>query len=457
MSVVSQITIKYGSRSVGGSSSTYQLLGPYVLTKEFNTFRLTFEVLVSASTLGALKTASENLENDFRLRDKDLTITLGGSTWTYTSGEDLLNVHSSITKSGDSDVDYGVQRAYTCEVSAEFPADLPATALRDIEFNVSFDAGRRATLAMQGVYTADSGGTASANYLSAADAEATTFLGTITGTFEMTDEDYSYDRNNHICQFSRSYIELLANQSQSTLDHTDIKDHRMTFTDLSNHPGDSAENIYRTRRVVASYDCAVDVDQYTGKLKDLVDKTIFPHLKALFDVEFQPQVFTVEDHRYAYDETSKRVSITAQFLYQTKGGGDIIEISQTMAYREQRNLDLVPIHLDDEFAAEIYPGWSILDRIATRTVVVIGNESPKRRIGVTPEAGLAGPIKMPGKEKAAGPRVRSSGWNIISNTSQTNEKWHGDPNLQQIKMTVLTETVVERWHKAPKGGTSARR
>jgi len=465
MSVAGKTTITYGSRALGGSSSTYQLLGPFVDSKDYNTFRCTFEVMVVSSSYSGLQSAMQTLEDDMRKRDEDIVISINGSTFTYTHGTHIWNTFGSATKSGSSETDVGYSCAYTCEISGDLPSDSTADGLREIEKTVDYEPNRAIVASMTGVYTATgAGSSASANYLANADSEWTTFLATLPGsrTFELVDEQYTADRLDSQCQWSRQYTEVLASQSQAALDDTKIKDFRMTFTDLSNHPGDSLESIYRMRRVVGTYDCAVDLDVYTsGDLVGFIDDTVFPHIKALFETNFKPQTFTVEDHRYSHDRSAQRVSVTVQFVYQKAGGDDVVEVTQTMAYREQRNLDMTPIHFDDEFAAEIDVGWAILDRIATRTVVVIGDETPKRRIGVSPDEGLAGPIVMPGNEPPAGKGVNQDGWNIISNTSQTQERWVGDPVDTQIKMTVLTETVVERWNKKPgtrtgTGGGSSR-
>ena len=265
MALDSKITIVYGSRTVGGSSDLYQIDGPYSLDKSFDHLRLTFNVVVVASSFAALQTAADDLEDDFRKRDQTFTITIDSSTWTYTEGVDILNVVSTLSKTGDPETDRGFSRAYTIVVEGILPADdaSPETGLRDIGFTVDFESGRQHILTINGTYTATATRAASsANYLNAngADAEAATFLATFSGTFELVDEQYTSDRLDAITQFSRQYVELLVNQSQATLDDTQIRDHKITFTDLSTHPGDSQESIHRMRRVVATYDCAIDIE-----------------------------------------------------------------------------------------------------------------------------------------------------------------------------------------------------
>ena len=448
MAITNPFTITYGSRSLGADSDIYQIHGPYVLDKSFENFRMVFDVVVVADSYANLQTYSNNIETDFRLRDQGLTIDIDGSPWTYTSGTTILNSKASLSKTGDSETDRGFSRAYTLVIEGELPAD-DNNGLRDLEVNVDFDASRQKTVTFRGVYTAADAVLAAAKYLADFDAEATTILTAIDSgaTFELEIENYNRDRNDHICNFSRQYVELLANQTQANLDDTDIKDHRMVFTDLSAHPGDSQEGMYRLRRVVGSYDCAIDIDQTTD-LQTVFDSKVKTHVKELFRTEFTPQVFAIEDRRVSYDETSKRMSVAIQFVYQKSQGGEVVEVSQSLAYRESRDPDYTPVHDGDEFSAFVDPGWAILERVASRTVIVIGDETPKRRIGVRAKDGPAGEII--GIE--AGPGVVNDGWTIIQNTSQVTDQWVGDPSETQIKLTVLTETVVERYNSAPGGG-----
>jgi hypothetical protein len=447
MAITNPFSITYGSRQVGGSTG-YQLHGPYVIDKSFSTLRLVFDVVITSASFAALKSAAESLEDDFRKRDQNLVINLDGSSWTYTHGTNLLNSTASISKSGDRELDRGYSRAYTCVVEAELPADDNA-GLRDLEVNVDYEAGRQKIVTFQGVYTPSGGNDASAQYLADFDTEATTILSAIDGsaTWEMVDENYTRDRNDHTCNFQRQYVELLADQAQGSRDHANIRDHRMVFTDTSQHPGDSKESIFRLRRVVGTYDCAVDIEQTTD-LQQVWNNTVKDHVRQLFVTNFSPQVFCWEDVRIGYDETSKRLSASIQFLYQKDGGEDVVEVAQSLAYRESRTIDYTPVHEQDEHAAYADPGWATLERIATRTVVVIGEEQPKRRIGVEAEDGPAGAIE--GIE--AGPDVVQDGWNIVQNTSQVSARWVGDPSEEQIQLSVLTETVVERFNKAPNPG-----
>tara|TARA_R100000458_G_scaffold59708_2_gene71308 strand:+ start:2508 stop:3911 length:1404 start_codon:yes stop_codon:yes gene_type:complete len=453
--------ITYNSTAIGGNSDTYQLLGPYVLDKSYRTFRLIFDVIVVATNASTLRSLSDTLETKFRERDKNLQIDTGSTVWTWTAGTHYFNPVSSIAKSGDSETDRGFSRAYTISIEAELPADASGeNGLLEIKTNCGYDASRQKTVTIEGSYTATSGNTSKANYTSNADTKCNSILSALDGTatFELIEEDFDYDRNTANTNFVRQYIELLFNESISSLKDTDIKDHRVVFTDLSQHPADSRENTQRLRRVVGAYECAIDIDQTTDLQSAFTDK-VKPLVLQTFKSNFNPTVFCLEDRRISYDETTKRLSASLQFLYQKDGGEAVVEISQSVAYREQRTIDYTPVHSSsNETSAYADPGWATIERVWTRTVVVLGDQTPQRRIGGKTarynEAGdfdAVGNIRIEGTDK-----IVESGWNIISNVSQVSDRWVGDPtNEEQIKLTSLTETVVERYNDKPQSGGSS--
>lgn len=455
MAVNNPFTITYNDTAIGGNSDTYQLLGPYVLDKSYRVLRLVFDVMVVGSSAASLRTLSDTLETKFRERDMDLEIDTGSTVWTWTAGTHYFNSVSSIAKSGDSETDRGLSRAYTVVIEAELPSDSTGdNGLLEIKSNIGFDASRQKTVTIEGSYTATESADSKTNYLNNADSEITTLLTAIDGsaTWELLDEDYDYDRNTANTNFQRQYIELLFNQSLSSLDDADLKDHRVVFTDLSQHPADSRESIQRLRRVVGSYECSLDIEQSTD-LQSAYDSKVRPLIVQTFKEDFSPVVYCLEDRRISYDETTKRLSVSLQFLYQKDGGDAVVEVSQSVAYREQRNIDYTPVHANTgEATAYADPGWAVIERVWTRTVVVLGDEKPQRRIGgISARYNEAGDFdSISGLNIEGSSRITSSGWNIVSNVSQASERWVGDPtNDEQIKLTALTETVVERLTEQP--------
>jgi len=456
MAVTNPFQITYNGTAIGGSSDTYQLLGPYVIDKGYRSIRVFFDVIVVATSAATLRSLSDTLETKFRERDKDLEINTGSTVWTWTAGTHYFNPVCTISKSGNSETDRGLSRAYSVVVEAELPSDASGdNGLLEIRTNVGYEPSRQKTVTIEGSYTATESDDSTTNYTDNADAYIDTLLTGIDGsaTWELLEEDYDFDRNTANTRFQRQYIELLSNQSSGTLDDTEIRDHRVIFTDLSQHPADSREGIHRLRRVVGSYECAIDIEQTTD-LYDVFDSKVRPFILDTFRANFNPAVFCLEDRRISYDDTTKRLSASLQFLYQKDGGEAVVEISQSVAYREQRTIDYTPVHSSQsETTAYADPGWATIERVWTRTVVVLGDESPQRRISGTPRYNEAGDFDVIGGLNIEGRQnIVASGWNIVSNTSQVQEQWIGDPtNDEQLKLSSLTETVVERYHDQPSG------
>lgn len=469
MAIANPLTITYGSTEIGGESA-YQIHGPYVLEKSYDTLRVVCDVVVVGTDFEDAQTKSAALESAFRQRltsGDALTIDIDGNAWTYTVGTTLLRCEASITKSGNPQTDLGYARAYTVSISGQLPADADVDAgLRDIEVSVQLTPSRQQLVAMRGTYTATSAGDAVARYEAHCDGRAEDYLDAIdsTVTWELVDESYTLDRETddgsptpHLCNWTRQYAQLLVAQSEIDTDDAEIRDHRVTFTDLAQYPGDGRAGLTRMHRVVASYDCGIDIGETTD-LDGAFEAKVKPHLLSLFRTNFEPSVFAIEELRKSYDETAKRMSIAMQLLFQPSSAEALVEVSQSVAFREARQIDYTPTHDADELAMEADPGWATVERVWNRTAIVVGAETPKTRIVDAARGGPAGLFteiagqRSPDQDATRG--VRAEGWNVISSTSQATPQWIGDPGETQIEMTVLTETVVERYHRRPGTRTS---
>jgi hypothetical protein len=485
MTVSNPFSITYGTTTVGGGSGTYQLLGPYVIDKSYDAIRLVFDVIVVAGSFSGLQSAAASIENTFRERLTDgdeLKISLSGNAWTYKVGESILKVRASITKSSNPETDRGYSRAYTVSIEGEMPADDSNDAgLRDVEVLVDLEASRRKIVTMRGTYTATTAGDAKANYDSKGDGVATDYLDVVdsSATFELVDETFTLDREGsagspapHVLNFTRQYAEIIAAQTAGALDDPQIRDHRITFTDLGQYPGDSLSgstasggtsagggSADRLKRVVASYDCAVDVDETTD-LTSVYKAKIKDHVRALFVQNFEPAQFGVEEERVSYDTTANRISVSLQFIYQRAGGETLVEISQSVAYREARQIDYTPTHDEDEFAANADVGFATFERVWNRTAIAIGSVAPKMRIreraspagAIGRFSAIAG-VDSPDNRDTS--KVEREGWNVTASTSQVDNRYLGDPQGdERIEVSVLNETVVERFHTKPGARTS---
>lgn len=477
MPVTNPFSITYGDLEVGGSTA-FQLHGPYVIEKSYDSFRLVFDVVIAAESFDELQSLSDQVETGFRKRlsnGDQVEIDLDGNAWTYAVGTTLLKPTASAAKSANPETDKGFSRAYTVSIQGELPADDSQDAgLRDVEVLVERLPSRQRVVTMRGTYTATTAGDALERYQDAFDDEADSYLDAIAGaggpgspTWELVSETFSIDRQRdgsepapHLCNFTRQYHELLVNQTQGQRDDDEIRDHRVTFTDLSQYPGDSRQGVQRLRRVIGSYDCAVDIEETTN-LQTVYRQKVLPHLKQLFRTNFDPSTFAIEEQRVTFDESSKRLSISFQFIYRKAGGDALVEVSQSVAYRETRTIDYTPVHGDDELAAEADVGWATLERVWDRVAIVLGQETPKLRISDRPRAGAAGLFTdtlggLSGPDNGDRTRILPDGWNVIASTSQVTPQWIGTPDEEQIEVQRLTESVVERFHRRPsgRGGTT---
>lgn len=477
--ITNPLTITYGDQSVGGDTD-YQIHGPHSIDKSYGALRLVFDVIIVASSFEDLQTSSTTIEDAFRRRlvnGEELTIDVDGTAVTYTAGETLLGVTSSVAKAANPATDHGFSRAYTVTIEGQLPADATEDGgLRDIEVLTSFSPSRQKTVTMRGVYTATSAGSALVRYTDAFDAKASGFLTLIdsTATWELVGETHTIDRavndagdpEPNSLSFTRQYVQLLRNQSASSLDDSEIRDHRITFTDMSSYPGDGEANLTRLQRVSAVYDCGIDIEETTN-LQGVYAEKVRPHVIALFEDNFTPQVFGIEEERTSYDETGKRMSAALVFIYQPASGELLVEVSQSVTIRETRTIDYTPVHRGGELDAYADLGWATKERVWTRTAITIGSNPPSERL--TKRASSGSSISSRGASfsgeigGATGPDARSGGggstagigdaispgWNVIASTSQSTPQWIGKPGTQQIQVTVLNESVTERYHEKP--------
>jgi len=451
MAIANNISIVYNATTIGGSSNDYLLDGPYTITKQHASLQLSFNIQVVSTTVSGLQTLCATLETAMSARDKSLTITMSGSSWIYTFGTSIFNTKATLVKSGDRDRDRGATRGYTCTIEGVLPA-ADQDGLLDLSVHIDYTPSRQKTVTLSGSYTATSGANATATYAADFDAEATTILTGIDGaaTWELVQEETTRDRNNHTIAFQRQYLQLLANQSIGVLNDTQIRDHRVTFSDVSTFPGDSLDSVQRLRRIVATYDGSVDIGQTTD-LQAVATTKCLPHLVAAFRTQFQPRVFALEEKRMSYDETAKRVSIAVTFVYQGAGGSSVVEYNEALLMRETRQIDYTPVHNGSELAAYADPGWMVRERIYTRTAMMIGSagaRNPGTNDGDLPPIGTA-TDDGPALGGASSGSVSQSGWNVIQATSEATPVWIGDADQERFQATVVRDTIVSRYNEKP--------
>lgn len=459
--VANPFEITYNGFSIGGASSAYQILGPYSIERNYERLRVSFDALVVSSSYAELASLSAALENAISARDASLSIRIDGTTWTYTPGQTVINTVGTASKTANPETDRGFSRAYTVSIEAGM-TESGRNGLREIQSVVTTDPAGIKTITISGSYTAQDGTSASSNYLSKADAVCSSLLSThgSGGTFELLEESYTPDSLNMYCTFQRQYKQVIYNQSGGQLDDPRIKDHRVTMTDMWTQPGDASDSTQRLRRIDAAFDCYVV--KSASNPYSIWESVVRGYMIDQFNNTFSPSEFAIEESRASYDQTSSRLMATMRFVFRSNSSSQVIESAQSVSYRESRNLDYTPVHSGRETDMYVDLGWASIERVWIRTVIVVGDEFPRRRIinESSSQTGAAGDfnstiggVTAPDTGQVA--KVNREGWNIISSQSQVTEQYIGHPDIgTQFKTSTLTETIVERYNTMPSAGST---
>jgi len=490
MPVTNPFSITYKGFKVGGDTD-YQILGPYIIDKNYSQIRLVFDVIFASDSYVQLKTRSDAVETAFDRRleyGEELVIDIDGSPWTYKEGETILRAMASVVKSGNSDTDRAYSRAYTVTVSGELPADAAVDdGLRDLEVHVQYQSNRQKIVTFRGVYTPIGTTSSLAQYRATFDAKASSYLTFVdSGAYwELNDETTQLDRYTDegdprpaTTTFTRQYNQILFPQSLSVWNDTELKDHTVSFSQDLAYAGDTRENVFKLERAQATFDAGLDIDETTD-LQGVFESKIKPFLVQNFVSMFPNRVYAVDNQRISYDETKKRLNVSMSFIYQPIGGDEYVEIQESMQYRENRQIDYTPVHSGGPLDYYADEGFATLERVWTRIAVMIddnasnsamlstgqgsaGADTASEIAGVKPPAQRmlslgagagqgGGTIGSGGPGSNAGSGV-SAGWNVISSSSKGVPSYIGHPDLGQLRTFTVTDIITERFHNEPGGG-----
>lgn len=205
------LVITYGGFTVGTSNVK---IDGWNIEAEFETYTVTFSAIFGGYSSNANATSAlVAFLAAFRKSRQDLVVTLGGTLFTLKQSDNTgMNAQPKIISIQDDEAT-GRSRRVTASITFLMPADNIGTNGRQkTTIDVKYDELRRRTVTFTGIYTAYTATSAYAAWV----ADATTFssgvLTTLTGTFNTTmfAENISYDEQNKIAQYSRTFEELPA-------------------------------------------------------------------------------------------------------------------------------------------------------------------------------------------------------------------------------------------------------
>jgi hypothetical protein len=377
--VTRELSVTYGATTVGGTSAVYLLHGPVRIDKSYDRVTVSFQVACTdISSEANFAATAQALEAAFRKPWQALTITLGSTTvasYSHTSNTGY-NAQPSIQETGDERYETGRSRLYAISVTCEVPADLSGQSGRRYS-SVALEkspAGQN-TVTISGRYTALSGNSARAQYEASIEAYVSAVLTAIGGTYEKVAETASADDQNKNLDFARTYLELLYNQSQGTLDNTTIFRHSVLYTRQAVGPGDAPRgNARRLERVSAVYEAWVE--KATTDLESVYQNTIRPFLLAQVQEIWTPSLLAlIEEGTPMMDRTAQRIQGTLTFAMVTTGSG-VLEYAERSRIENEPGVVFTPVANGNALAKHVDDGPARRLRTMSRRSRIVGERSP---------------------------------------------------------------------------------
>lgn len=424
MGLTRSFTVKYGDKTVGINETRLDSeRGKMRVSQTVETFSIEFGfILIGTSSLN-LENETDDLEAAFKEIRQDVTITINGQTaWSFKHSTNTgFNSRATLSKVGGPK-DGGLSRAFAVKIEVGLPFnDSGLDGRRSSQVSVSFSPHRKIVLNISGEYVCQSGTVKSAleNYYRAIEAYVTsvkTLLGStaedyssgasedsVTLVFERVAEDYSYDDQNKVLNFSISEEEILYKQDSAgdPVDNPNIFNQSLAISMSRQWPGDSPHlggdnfgNKYRVTKVTATYSCLVKKnldDQGTEPtdLETVYKDTIKPFLlKEISTItEFQgavPGITTITEESVSFDKTN--LGINATLICDIMLGGEqgnqvILQKSITVSDDEKPGNYLVPVwgtgkQPDESLLKYLFRGPGSHVRKITAVYRVLGTTMP---------------------------------------------------------------------------------
>lgn len=337
-----ELSVAYGTITVGGASSIYLLDGPVSIDEGPDEINVSFRFSMVAANEADFDSQIAALETAFRTPRQNLTITQGAAQiYPFShSGNTGFDAEPVIRKLTDDLGDSGRSRSYEVSIRLGAPADVYAQSGRR-HARVAFDytPGRRRTISFSGEWVVQAGGSAArVSYLAGVSTYCTGALPA--GTWELIDEQHDENETNKVLTWRRTYGEIIANQSAAGLDHAAIVDPQVTYVLGRRWPTEPVgASIAHPGETSISYSCWVDKDVSTA-LATLWTGTIRPFLLStaatLAGVAGSAQA--VMDESPTFDTYQNRISASMSlYVYYDTGRRNTVA---ALAYTPSRRRSL---------------------------------------------------------------------------------------------------------------------
>jgi hypothetical protein len=447
------LQIVYGSRTVGGTTD-YLIDGPVVFSKSYREISVDFDVVISEASEANYGTAYRAVRDDFALIDKALTVTMGGETLLSldpASGTNTaLLTRASVSKFGsrfDTNRSAGFHATITATLPSSGTGAGGARNGRDqAQEDLVVDAAGKKLLTLSGVWTAVGANDARAQFAAQFDTYAAAVQSAVGGgTWEEINRSTRVDDDDKEVTYTVVYKDLLANQSDGTLNDTDLKNTQMTIARGRTAPGSadgSAEPLYE---VFVSYSTAVDRTQRTDLSAVWTSKAL-PHIVARAKALSGASLASVTRATPVYDEDANTITATVQILL--KGGGNLLALSENMTETTEGGGVFVPVWSGVKYDRDVYQGPA-----SKRRLRVIEKLEVSSVIARTNILGQTGGFELAGEVDR---RLLSfDGTEIVNGYALTSTTVETAPLVTGVRgyqISLVRSRTVEEWERVAGGG-----
>jgi hypothetical protein len=379
-----EFEITYGSFVMGGSTA-YQTTGPYRIQRTFESWSISFQLVITETTAAAFATLIGTVEDNLAKRYQRLIVKIGSSTIVdyNPSTNSGFNTRATCVKAGTEGADTGRSRVYDVTLSTELPAT-DQSGRRDSSVTIDYTPSRKKTVTVSGVWTAaPSSGTGYSNYSAQIGSFCSSALGTVGGTFELVGENAKWDDANKVVIFSRVYREIVSNQGNS-LDDAAIVEHSIIFRRLTSRPGDTRPGTKRLEGIAISWSSSVDKTNTTD-LESVYQGTIRPYVVQKARTLFGLSAVAIVDESHDCDLNENKIIADIQIMA-TTSGTDYIESRESTRYVEQGGTVFTNAWAGNIYSKWVDQGHGSRQRIVERTYRRLGEHQARMRLHYAPQA-----------------------------------------------------------------------
>lgn len=319
--------------------------------------------------------------------------------------------------------------------------------------SLSEDAAKRRTVTITGRYVDEDGAQTARD---AYDADGDTYCASVLTSiasgadFDLVSENSNEDDLEGVCNFSRTYLEVIYPNAQ-----TDLRDQTVVFTRIHEAPGDAplTSRPERLQRIRVNYTASLDREQATdpeSKYRTAIRNFMVNKAKEVFGVGST----AITNEAPSINKSGNQIQASMEMLVGslTGGGANFVQAVLSQRHEVNNGADIRPAWDRDPYSAYVYYS----PRVATRTTTAM-----IRMMGVQQVDNIEnGPGSLLHVEngQSAGTEPMDmerpeDGWVPLSVTRNPSPLKYGIKDLGEgITVTDVGWTVVERFVRRPSAG-----